>query len=96
MSKDPGIEDPALVSPQPPARRAYSSERGVAFTLDSGWIDGMLENWESKTEEALILISDLCHHHKIRSHSAKSITPTLQYSTIPLYRITAYGTADFL
>ena len=46
--KDPGPEDPALVSPQLPAPlparrayrpegRAYSSERAMEFTLDSGW-----------------------------------------------------------
>jgi hypothetical protein len=49
-SKDP--EDPALNSPQLPAPlparrasrpegRAYSSERGVEFTLDSKWHAGM-------------------------------------------------------
>jgi hypothetical protein len=54
--RDPGIVDPALISPQlpapPPARRpqpygsesrAYSSEREVEFTLDSEWNDGMTE-----------------------------------------------------
>jgi len=41
--KDPGPEDPALISPQLPARRAYSSERGVKFTLESQWNNGMME-----------------------------------------------------
>ena len=36
-----------------------------------------------------ILISDLCHPYKNRSHSAKPIIPTLHYSIIPLCRVTA-------
>jgi len=38
--KNPGPRDPALVSPQLPALRAYSSESGVEVTLDSEWNDG--------------------------------------------------------
>ena len=34
-----------MISPQLPARRAYSSERGVEFTIDSEWNIGMLEYW---------------------------------------------------
>ena len=37
--KNPSPEGP----PQLPARRAYSSERGVEFTLDSKWNNGMME-----------------------------------------------------
>ncbi len=48
-----------------------------------------MEYWESNTDEGLILISDPGHHHKIRSHSAKPIIPTLQYSIIPLGRVAA-------
>jgi len=43
QSKDPGPEDAALISPQLPARRAYSAERGVEFILDSQWNIGMVE-----------------------------------------------------
>jgi hypothetical protein len=48
-----------------------------------------MEYWESKTDEGLILVSDPCHHLKTRSHSAKPIIPTLQYSIVPLCRVTA-------
>ena len=54
ISKDPGPEGLALISPQLPAplpaRRAYrpegiaySSERGVEFTLYSEWNNAMVE-----------------------------------------------------
>jgi hypothetical protein len=65
VSKDPDPEGPALISPQLPAprparrpepygseSRAYSSERGVEFTLDSEWNNGILE---SKADGSLIL-----------------------------------------
>jgi len=42
-SKDPDPENLALISPQLPARRDYSSERGVKFTFDSEWNDEMVE-----------------------------------------------------
>jgi len=48
-----------------------------------------MEYWESKTKDGLILISDPCHHHKIRSHSAKPCIPKFQYSIIPLHVFTA-------
>ena len=48
-----------------------------------------MEYWKSKADVGPILISDSCYPHKIRSHSAKPIIPTLQYSIIPLCRITA-------
>ena len=48
-----------------------------------------MEYWESKADEGLIYISDPYHQHKIRSHSAKPIIPTRQYSIIPHCRITA-------
>jgi hypothetical protein len=48
-----------------------------------------MEYWESKTDDGQILIVDLCHSYKNRSHSAKPIIPTLQYSIIPLCKITA-------
>ncbi len=77
-----------MVSPQLPARRAYSSERGVEFALDSGWNDGIMEYWVLKTDEGLILKFNP-GHYKIRSHSAKPIIPTLQYSIIPVHSRTA-------
>ena len=40
-------------------------------------------------DEGLILVSDRCYHLKIRSHSAKPIIPTIQYSIIPLVWVTA-------
>jgi hypothetical protein len=88
-SKDPVPEAPTLISPQLPARRAYSSERGVEFALDSGWNGGIMEYWKSKTDDDQILNSVPCHPHKNRSHSAIPIIPTLQYSIIPLCWITA-------
>ncbi len=33
LIKNPGPEGPALISPQLPARRAYSSERGVELAI---------------------------------------------------------------
>jgi hypothetical protein len=48
-----------------------------------------MEYWESKADDGQILISDPCCPHKIRSCSAKNIIPTLQYSIIPLCRVTA-------
>ena len=92
-SNDPGPENPALIAPQPPAplpaRRACSSERGVELILNSGWNGGIMEYRESKTDISQILVSDPCHHHKIRFHSAKPIIQILQYSIIPLSRVTA-------
>jgi hypothetical protein len=48
-----------------------------------------MEYWVSKTDDGQILDSVPCHPHKNRSHSAKPIIPTLQYSIIPLCWITA-------
>ena len=48
-----------------------------------------MEYWKPKTDEGLNLVSDPGHHHKIRFRSAKPIVPTLQYSIIPLCRVTA-------
>ena len=47
------------------------------------WNIGILEYWESKTDDGLILNYDPCHLYIIRSHSAKPIFPSFQYSTIP-------------
>jgi hypothetical protein len=84
-SKDPGPDGPALISPQLPARRAYSSERGVEFTLDSKWNDGMMESWESKTDDGLIINFDPYHLYKKRSHSAKRGSSVFQHSSIPSF-----------
>jgi len=53
------------------------------------WNDGMMEFWESKADDGLILSFDPCHPYKIRSYSAKPIIPTFQYSIIPLRFFTA-------
>jgi hypothetical protein len=42
-----------------------------------GWNGGIMEYWESKTDDGLILNSDPCQLYKIRSHSAKPSIPTL-------------------
>jgi hypothetical protein len=55
-SKDPGPEDLAFISPQLPARRAYSSERGVKFTLNSEWNDGMVEKWNIGYQKRMMVI----------------------------------------
>ena len=63
---------------------------GVYLRLRMDWWNGEnMKYWESKTDEGLILVSDLCHHHKIRSHSAKPTIPSLQYSIIPLGGVAA-------
>jgi len=49
----------------------------------------MMEFWESKADDGLILSSDPCHPYKNRSHSAKYSIPTFQYSIIPLRMFTA-------
>ena len=48
-----------------------------------------MEYWESKADDGLILYSDPCHPYKNRSHSAKPIIPTFQYSIIPWQMFTA-------
>ena len=53
LSKDPGPEGPALVCPG-----------GVCFNpngLVESWNDGMMEFWESKADDGLILSFDPCH-----------------------------------
>jgi len=50
---------------------------------------GGKEYWELKADDGQILISDPYYRLKNRSHSAKPIIPTLQYSIIPIGRITA-------
>jgi hypothetical protein len=53
------------------------------------WNNGIMEYWESKADDDLILYSEPYHPYKIRSHSTKPIIPTLQYSIIPLCWFTA-------
>ena len=48
-----------------------------------------MEYWVSEKDDDQILISDPCHPYKYRFHSAKPTIPTLQYSIIPLCRVTA-------
>jgi hypothetical protein len=79
-----------LISPQLPAHRAYSSERGMEFILDFEWNDGILEEWVSKTDDGLNLNSDPCHLYKKRSNSAKPSIPLLHHS-----RAYVHGTANF-
>jgi len=47
-----------------------------------------MEYWVSNTDDYRILVSDPCHRYKNRSHSAKPNIPKLQYSIIPLRRVT--------
>ena len=47
------------------------------------------EDDQDEKYDGQILFFKPWHHHKIRSHSAKPIIPTLQYSTIPLGKVTA-------
>jgi hypothetical protein len=61
----------------------------VEFTLGTGWNDEMVADWVSNTDDGQILISDPCQGYEIRSHSVKPIIPILQYSIIPLHRVTA-------
>jgi hypothetical protein len=51
----------------------------------------MLEQWKigKKTDNGLILNSDLCRLYKNRSNSAKPSIPTFQYSIIPWHMIKA-------
>ena len=58
------------------------------------WNNGIMEYWVLKTDEGLILKFNPGHHHKIRSHYAKPIIPTLQYSIIPLCSVTAQPIID--
>jgi hypothetical protein len=48
-----------------------------------------MEYWVSKPDDGQILVSDPCHLYKNGSRSAKPIIPALQYSIIPLGRVTA-------
>jgi len=57
------------------------------------WNNGILG---IKTDDGQILISDSCHYHKNRPYSAKPIIPTLQYSIIPLCRVTAQSIFAYL
>jgi hypothetical protein len=80
-SKDPGPEDPALISPQ---------RGGVYLRLRMEyWNGGIMEYWESKADDSLILYSAPCHPNKNRSNSAKPSIPTFQYSIIPWHMFTA-------
>jgi hypothetical protein len=65
------------------------------------WNGGIMEYWESKTDDGLILFFDPRYAHKIRSHSAKPIIPTLQssFGGSTIFHHSAmqdHGTADFL
>jgi hypothetical protein len=53
------------------------------------WNVGIMEYWESKTDEGLILNSNPYHLYKNRPHSAKPSIPTFQYSIIPWHMFTA-------
>jgi hypothetical protein len=57
--------------------------------LETQWNGGIMEYRVSKKDDGQILICDPCHPYKNRSHSAKPIIPTFQYSIIPLRRNTA-------
>jgi len=48
-----------------------------------------MEYWVLKSDDGLILIPDPCHPYKNRSQTAKPIIPALQYSIIPLRKVTA-------
>jgi len=48
-----------------------------------------MEYWGSKADDGLILISYPCQLYKNRSHSAKPIIPTFQYSNTPWHLFTA-------
>jgi hypothetical protein len=43
------------------------------------WNGGIMEYWESKTDDGLILNSDPCHLYKIRSHSGHSSFTGLRF-----------------
>jgi len=48
------------------------------------WNGGILEYWESKADDGLILFTDPCHPYKNRSRSINPSIPSFQYSIIPL------------
>ena len=76
--KDPGPQNPALISPN-----------RVESALNSSGNGGIMEFWVSKADDGQKLDSLPCHPHKNRSHSINPNIPTLQYSINPLCRITA-------
>jgi len=45
----------------------------------------MMEYWESKADDGLILYSDPCHPYKNRSHSAKRGSSVFHHSSIPSF-----------
>jgi hypothetical protein len=47
------------------------------------WNGGIMEYWESKADDGLILYSGSCHPNKNRSKSAKPNIPKFQNSIIP-------------
>jgi hypothetical protein len=48
-----------------------------------------MECWGSKADDGLILFPAQCRLYKNRSHSAKLIIPTLQYSNTPWHLFAA-------
>ena len=56
-------EDQAFTSPQLPARRAYSSERGAVLAVRQPmeqWNEGKMEYWRSKVDVCLFFYFLLC------------------------------------
>jgi len=56
------------------------------------WNDGVMEYWESKADDGLILWTDPCLPYKNRSQSINPRIPAFQYSIIPLPLAAGFGT----